>query len=347
MIYLECDYMVGGHPEVMARLNETNMIHTSGYGNDEFTEEACKTVLEACGLDDGAVYFFAGGTQTNMVVLDRLLDKNDGVIAAETAHINVHEAGAIEACGHKILCVPSSDGKLSAESIRKYMKDFYGDDTNVYMVRPAAVYITFSTELGTIYKKKELEEIADVCHEYNIPLYIDGARMAYGIAASNGDVTLNDIARIADVFYIGGTKCGALFGEAVVTGNKNLLPRFDSLMKLRGATLAKGRLVAIQFETLLKDGLYHEIGEHAVEMAKMLKSGFLAKGYKTFIDSPSNQQFFILPNQVIDLLSKECRFELWGPKCEKESNVRFVTDWTTSKEDIEHLIDIIPEASLL
>lgn len=342
MIYLECDYMVGGHPEVMARLNETNMIHTSGYGNDEFTKQACRTVLNTCGLEDGSVYFFAGGTQTNMVVLDRLLDKNDGVIAAETAHINVHEAGAIEACGHKILCVPSSEGKLSAEAIRRYMKDFYGDDTNVYMVRPGAVYITFSTELGTIYSKKELEEIAEVCHEYNIPLYIDGARMAYGIAASNCDVTLKDIAHIADVFYIGGTKCGALFGEAVVTKEKNLLPRFDSLMKLRGATLAKGRLVAIQFDTLLKDGLYQRIGRHAVDVAMILKSGLLAKGYKTFIDSPSNQQFFILPNDLIDSLSKECRFELWGPKGESQSKVRFVTDWTTNQEDILRLIDIIP-----
>lgn len=341
MIYFDSDYMVGAHPEVMHRLNETNGLHTVGYGCDEFTAGARRMILEACGIEHGTAYFLEGGTQTNAVVIDRLLDRNDGVLATDTAHINVHEAGAIEATGHKVITLPAHDGKISAHEIRGYIADFYRDETYIHMVRPAMVYISFPTELGTIYSREELTAISDVCREYDIPLYIDGARMAYGLAASGGDLTLRDIAALCDVFYIGGTKCGALFGEAVVTRRPELLPRFESHVKLHGAMLAKGRLLGVQFATLFTDNLYLRIGVHAVRMAMMLKEGFVSKGYRLFIDSPTNQQFFVLPNEKIAELKRVASFELWGPMGETETPVRFVTDWSTIEEDIAALIEAL------
>lgn len=341
MIYFDNDYMVGAHPRVMEKLVETNMLHTIGYGRDEFCAQAKNTILDACGIVDGEVYFLEGGTQTNAVVIDRLLDHNDGVIAADTAHIGVHEAGAIESNGHKVIAIPGHEGKLIAGDIRRCLENFHNDDTRHYMVRPAMVYISFPTELGTVYSLEELREIKKVCEEYDIPLYADGARLAYGLQAQGTDVTLKDLAAICDVFYIGGTKCGALFGEAVVTRRPELLPRFVSLIKLHGATLAKGRLLGVQFETLFTDGLYGEIGRHAIAMAMKLKEGFLAKGATLFIDSPTNQQFFILPNSKIDSLKTFASFELWGPRGEKETPVRFVTDWSTRPEDVDTLISAL------
>lgn len=339
MIYFDNDYMVGAHPKVMERLVETNALHTVGYGRDQFCKDARDIILDACGIENGEVYFLEGGTQANAVVIDRLLDHNDGVIATDTAHINVHEAGAIESNGHKVLALPNHDGKLKATEIRKYLEDFYNDATNHYMVRPGMVYISFPTELGTVYTKKELEDISEVCKEYNILLYADGARLAYGLAAEGVDVTIKDLARICDLFYIGGTKCGTLFGEAVVTRRPELLPRFVSVIKLHGATLAKGRLLGVQFATLFTEGLYEEIGKHAVKMALKLKEGFKKKGYKLYMDSPTNQQFFILPNEKIDSLKEVASFELWGPKGENETPVRFVTDWSTDEKDVDTLIE--------
>lgn len=343
MVYFDSDYMVGAHPMVMQRLVETNMLHTAGYGRDQFTAEARQTILDICGISatDGDVFFLEGGTQTNAVVIDRLLDHNDGVVTVGTAHINVHEAGAIESAGHKILTLPEKDGKICPAMLRRYMEDFYKDDTNRYMVRPGMVYISFPTELGTIYTRHELEGIKKVCVDYNIPLYIDGARLAYGLAADSCDVTIRDIASLSDVFYIGGTKCGALFGEAVVTRHRKLLPRFDSLIKLHGATLAKGRLLGVQFQTLFTDGLYDNIGKHAVQMAMRLKNGFVSKGYELFIDSPTNQQFFILPDEMIDRLRSIVSFELWNPRGEQFTVVRFVTDWSTTENDIDTLLGCI------
>lgn len=341
MIYFDNDYMVGAHPEVLRRLCETNDLHTSGYGRDAFTARARQLILDACGLRDGEVYLLEGGTQTNKIVLDRLLDHNDGVVAVDSAHINVHEAGAIEDSGHKVIALPGHDGKLDAAQVRRYVEDFYNDDTHVYMVRPAVVYISFPTELGTIYTRRELEALRDVCREFSMPLYIDGARMAYGLAADGNELDLADIASLCDVFYIGGTKCGALFGEAVVTRRPELLPRFVSLMKIHGATLAKGRLLGVQFSALFETGLYGQIGRHAVEMAMRLKAGFVAAGIRQFIDSPTNQQFFVLPNAVIDTLRRDASFELWGPRGETETPVRFVTDWSTRPEDVDTLIGLL------
>lgn len=338
MIYFDNDYMTGAHPDVLHALCETNALHTRGYSRDPFTAQARKAILEACGIPQGEVYLLEGGTQTNKVTLDRLLSRNDGVIAVDSAHINVHEAGAIEDTGHKVIALPGRDGKLEAAAVRKYVEDFYRDDTNIYMVRPAVVYISFPTELGTVYTRSELEALGEVCREFGMPLYIDGARMAYGLAARGNDLELRDIASLCDVFYIGGTKCGALFGEAVVTRRPELLPRFASLMKVHGATLAKGRLLGVQFATLFTDGLYGRIGRHAVEMAMRLKAGFLAKGMELYMDSPTNQQFFVLPNEKIESLREVASFELWGPMCESRTPVRFVTDWATAPEDVDALV---------
>lgn len=341
MIYFNNDYMIGAHPKVLERLVATNNLYTKGYGRDEFTARARRLILDACGLDEGEVFLLEGGTQTNAVVIDRLLDHNDGVIAADTAHINVHEAGAIESNGHKVITLPGCCGKLRAEDVGKYAENFVHDDMAPFMVRPAMVYVTYPTELGTLYTRAELEALRQVCDRYDMTLYIDGARLTYGLGCEDTDLTLKDIAAIADVFYIGGTKCGALFGEAVVTRRPELLPRFVSLIKLHGATLAKGRLLGVQFEALFTDGLYLEIGRHAVKMAMKLRDGLKSKGYMLLSDSPTNQQFVMLDNDVIDRLRPEVSFDIWGTRGERRTAVRFVTDWSTDEADINALLMLL------
>ena len=337
MIHFDCDYMAGAHPEVLEAIVRNNGTQTSGYGEDDFCQTAKALIRQACGAPEADVHFMVGGTQTNATVLDGLLRRTEGVLAAETAHINVHEAGAIELTGHKVIALPSHDGKVCPDEVRAYLHDFYADDTWTHMVAPGALYISFPTEFGTIYTLDELTALSAICHEYCIPLYIDGARLGFGLAASP-DVTLSDIARLADVFYIGGTKMGALFGEAVVCTNKALLPHFFTLMKAHGSVLAKGRLLGMQFGAFF-DGepLYLRIGKHGVRLAQRLRKAFEAKGYKAFIDSPTNQQFFILPNEVIDRLLPHASFEYWGPRGAEESKVRFVTSWETTDEDIDCL----------
>ena len=343
MLHFDSDYMAGAHKQVLKALNETNYLDTPGYGEDEFTKGAKKRILEVCGLQKGAVWFLVGGTQTNLVVIDRLLSRNDGVVATDTAHINVHESGAIEATGHKILTLPNHEGKLMADDLRSLMQSYNDDDTREHMVRPAMVYISFPTELGTIYSKDELLSLKKECEVNELPLFIDGARLAYGLMAQGNELTIKEIAEIADVFYIGGTKCGAMFGEAVVTKHPERLPRFMSLMKLHGGLLAKGRLLGVQFDTLFKDNLYWEIGKYAVALAQELKEGFKSRGFRMLIDSPTNQQFVILPNNVIDGLSREATFEYWGCRGEKESAVRFVTSWNTPEDAIKKLMACLDE----
>ena len=341
MIYFDTDYMSGAHPKVMERLMQTNLDQTPGYGTDKYTENAKQLVREACGAPEARVYFLVGGTQTNSTVIDGVLDRHEGVLCAESGHINVHESGAIEATGHKVLTLPSYDGKVSAEDVRDFIKTFYSDDTYEHMVAPGMLYISFPTEYGTIYSLKELEDISAVCHEAKIPLFIDGARLGYGLAADGGDVTLKDIARLSDVFYIGGTKVGALFGEAVVITNPNLLKHFTPLVKQHGALMAKGRLLGVQFEALFTGGLYETISKECVQKAIRLRNIFVSKGYKIEVDSPTNQQFFRLPNAVVDALKAEVSFEMWGPRGESESVVRFVTGWTTTDQDIDRLEEIL------
>ena len=341
MIYFGTDYMAGAHPEVMAALNETNLLHTPGYGNDKFSEEARQLILKECDIVDGEVFFLVGGTQTNAAVIDRLLGRNDGVIACDTAHISVHEAGAIEMTGHKVIEIPNHSGKLDAHEIDDYLSSYYADETYPHIVRPAMVYISFPTEFGTVYSADELKRLHEICSKWDIPLYIDGARMAYGLAAEGNRLSLKEIASYSDVFYIGGTKSGALFGEAVVTRKPELFKRFFSLMKGHGAVLAKGRLLGVQFKALFENGLYYRIGRNAVRLALLLKNGFISRGFKIFMDSPTNQQFIYLPNEIMEELRQQVCFELWGPKGEKESVVRFVTDWTTTEDDISKLFNII------
>lgn len=341
MIHFDTDYMEGAHPEIMRRLVETNLNQTTGYGTDPYTAKAKELIRQACGKPDAAVYFLVGGTQTNATVIDALLDKFEGVLAAETAHINVHEAGAIEASGHKVLTLPQHDGKVNKDDVEKYITDFYRDETYEHMVAPGMLYISHPTEFGTLYTLEELKGLKAVCQKAGIPLYMDGARLGYGLATDSTNVTLKDIAEICDVFYIGGTKVGALFGEAVVAADPNTLPHFFPIVKQHGALLAKGRLLGVQFEALFTNNMYLEIGRHAVRLAMKLKKAFLEKGYKIHIDSPTNQQFVCMPNTVIDRLSKYASFELWGPRGETETVVRFVTDWATSEKDVDKLIELL------
>lgn len=344
MLHFDTDYMRGAHPEVMRRLVETNLLQTPGYGSDNFTASAGERILKACDLSEGKVLFLAGGTQTNATVLDSILGREQGVLAVQTAHINVHEAGAVEATGHKVLTLASHDGKMDAGELQAWLEEFYRDETHEHMVAPGAVYITQPTEVGTLYTLAELEAIRKVCRQAGILLYLDGARLGYGLASPGTDVTLKDIARLCDVFYIGGTKVGALFGEAVVVCNPNLFKNALTLIKRRGALLAKGRLISLQFETLFTDDLYLKLSGQAVKRALELKSVFVNAGFRLFMDSPTNQQFFVLPNEVIDRLTHGASFELWGPRGRTETAVRFVTDWATSQEDISRLKELLLRA---
>jgi len=333
--------MEGAHPEVMNRLLETNLQHTVGYGGDEYTQEAQQLIRNACQAPQALVRFLVGGTQTNATVIDTILRRHEGVMAAETAHINVHESGAIEFCGHKVLTLPSHQGKVCPSEVEQYITDFYNDDTWEHMVVPGMLYITQPTEFGTLYSLEELEQLSALCHKHNIPLYLDGARLAYALASPEADFSLPDLARLCDAFYIGGTKCGLLFGEAVVAPNPSRLPHFLTSVKQHGALLAKGRLQGIQFATLFSDNLYTRIAERAVKQALRLRDAFTKHGYRMAVNSPTNQQFPILPNSVIDRLSKYATFELWGPRGEKETTVRFVTSWATTDEDIDTMISLI------
>ena len=341
MIYFDSDYMAGAHPKGMERLLETNHLNTIGYGCDEYTKHAAELIRNSCGQPNARIYFLVGGTQTNATVIDGLLSRHQGVLAAESAHINVHEAGAIEATGHKILTLPQYEGKVLASDLKEYIDNFYSDDTYEHMVAPGMLYISFPTEYGTTYSYEELTKLSEICHNANIPLYIDGARLAYGLAAKGNNVTLKDIAQLSDVFYIGGTKVGALFGEAVVITNPTLLKNFFPLIKQHGALLAKGRLLGVQFEALFENNLYEEIGLQAVEKAIRIRNLFSSKGYKIVVDSTTNQQFIRLPNQIIDKLKENISFELWGPRGKTETVVRFVTGWATSHTDIDTLASIL------
>ena len=337
MLHFDCDYMEGAHPEVMRRLLETNLEQTPGYGCDPHTERARELIRQACGAPQAEVHFLVGGTQTNATVIDGLLRRHEGVLAAESGHINVHEAGAIEAAGHKVLTLPSHEGKIRAEEIDRWIEEFYRDETWPHMVAPGMLYLSHPTEFGTLYTLSEMEAIHAVCQRYSIPLYLDGARLSYALASEENTLTLRDIARLCEVFYIGGTKTGLLFGEAVVITRPELLPHFFTLVKQHGALLAQGRLLGVQFETLFTEELYLRIARQAISTARRLKEALLAKGYRLHIDSPTNQQFFVLPNREIDRLSQYATFELWGPRGKEESVVRFVTSWATTDEQIDAL----------
>lgn len=337
MKHFDTDYMEGCHPLVMQRLMETNLEQTPGYGMDKYSVEAKQKIKDVLETDDVDVNFLVGGTQTNSTVIDALLSHHEGVLAAETAHINVHESGAIESCGHKVLTLPSHQGKVDAGELESYITNFYADETYEHMVAPGMLYISYPTEYGTLYSKAELSALHDVCMKANIPMYIDGARLGYGLTSDACDIKMSELPGLCDVFYIGGTKVGAMFGECVVS-RKGLLKHFFPLIKQHGALLAKGRLIGIQFGTLFTDYLYLKISRHAINMAMKLKKGFVDKGYKLFLDSPTNQQFFVLPNEVMDRLHKSSTFEIWGTRGKNETTVRFVTSWATKEEDVDALL---------
>lgn len=341
MIQFQCDYNEGAHPRILERMMQTNYEQTVGYGEDHYCDMARKLICKACGRPDADVHFLVGGTQANATVISSVLRPHQGVLCVRSGHINVHETGAIEHSGHKVLALDGTDGLLSAESVRLAVLEHLAEDGPEHTVQPGMVYISFSSEVGTVYSLDQLEALSSVCREYGLPLFIDGARMGYGLASEGCDVTLEDIARLADVFYIGGTKQGALFGEAVVITNDALKKDFRYMIKLNGGMLAKGRLLGIQFLTLFEDGLYMELAHHAVKQAMRIRDAFAAKGYDFLVTSPSNQQFPILPNDVMERLSVDFMFSVWKKIDDNHTAVRFCTSWATKHESVDLLISAI------
>ncbi len=338
MIRFNSDYTEGAHPLILERMMETNMEQTPGYGEDIYCKQAADKIRELCKAEDAYIQFLVGGTQTNTTVIASALRPYQGVIAADTGHINVHETGAIEATGHKVIALPSTDGKISAEQIDAYITGHYEDEAHEHIVQPGMVYISNPTEYGTIYKKHELEAISKVCKKHNVYLFLDGARLGYGLACRENDLDLPHLAKYCDVFYIGGTKVGALFGEAVVITNEALKKDFRYNIKQRGGMLAKGRLLGIQFLTLFEDNLYFQISAHAAMLADRLRECLEELGVKFKIDSPTNQIFPILPDAVLEELGKTFAYSYDSRIDESHSAVRFCTSWATKAEDVESLI---------
>lgn len=341
MLSFESDYTEGAHEAILHRLMETNLEQTPGYGMDKYSESAKDRIREAFGIPEAKVFFLVGGTQTNSTVIASMLHDYQGVVAVETGHIGVHESGAVEFTGHKVLTLPHHDGKMTAEDLRAYLEAFYADGTYEHMVIPGMVYISFPTEFGTIYSKTELTALHRVCNDYSLPLFVDGARLGYGLMSEANDIDPKELPELCDVFYVGGTKVGALFGEAVVFTGGNAPAHFFTTIKQHGALMAKGRLLGLQFDTLFTDGLYFRIAAHADRMAALLKGIFLEKGYKIYIDSPTNQQFFVMSRQKAKELHGKVRFEDWCPVDEDNIAVRFVTSWATTEENVLALKEII------
>ena len=337
MISFECDYNNGAHPKVLESLIKYNDAKPTPYGFDEFSERAKNRIREAIGMPEAQIFFLTGGTQTNATTIDSMLYQYEGVICVGSGHINVHEAGAVEFTEHKIITIPDNEGKMEAKTLDKYLDDFYHDGNRDHAVHPGLVYITFPTELGTLYSAHELNDVYQVCQRYGIPLYIDGARLGYGLMAEGSDVTLPYLARHCDVFYIGGTKIGALCGEAVVFTNRQAHKHFFSIQKQHGAVIAKGALIGLQFEALFTDNLYFKLSEHAIKMAMRMKKIFQEKGYRFYVDSPTNQQFIVLPDAEVERLSQHMQFTHFGQADKHYTICRFVTSWATTEEEINEL----------
>lgn len=341
MIRFECDYAEGAHIKILERLIETNQEQTPGYGEDGYCNNAKKYIRELCNNQEADVHFLVGGTQTNLTVISAVLRSHQGVVAAHSGHINVHETGAIEATGHKVIAMDSSDGKITAEQVKKTYDTHWNDSNHEHLVQPGMVYISHPSENGTTYTKDELEKLSIVCRQCKLPLFMDGARLGYALVTEKNDLSLEDIARLCDVFYIGGTKVGALFGEAVVITNEVIKTDFRYHIKQKGGMLAKGRLLGIQFETLFENGLYFEIASNAVKKALLIRNAFAKQGYSFLYDSMTNQQFPILPNHIIEKLKEKYAFFVWEVISEESSAVRFCTSWATTDENIDLLIEDI------
>lgn len=341
MLNFESDYNNGTHAEILRRLCETNDEILTGYGADKYCAEAKEKIKKACGRDDAQVFFTVGGTQTNMIVIDSILDGFEGVVSADTGHINGHEAGAIEFTGHKVLALPHNQGKLEADVLRNYLKEFYLNDSYEHTTFPGMVYISHPTEYGTLYTKAELEALSRVCRENDLPLYLDGARLGYGLMSTGTDVSLQDIANLCDAFYIGGTKVGALCGEAIVFTHANTPKRFFTRVKQHGGIMAKGRVLGVQFDTLFTDELYFKISRHAIEMADKMREIFRSKGYEFFIETITNQIFVVLDKQKYDELSKKVAFSFWERIEGERTVVRFASSWATTQEQIDELEKVL------
>lgn len=340
-LWFKSDYQEGACPEILKKFAETAYEPLSGYGTDIYCASAEEKIKRAIGCDSAQVKFICGGTQTNQLVISSMLRSYEGVVAAETGHIAAHEAGAIEYSGHKVLTLPQHDGKICGEELSALLEKFWNDDSHDHMVYPGMVYISHPTEFGTLYTKEELLKISAVCREYKIPLYLDGARLAYGLMSEKAELDIKTIAELCDVFYIGGTKVGALCGEAVVFTKNNMPREFVPQIKQRGALMAKGWVLGLQFDTLFTDDLYYRLGKHAIDMANILKEGFLEKGYTLYADSPTNQQFVVLSNEKRDELSKKVVFENWEKFSNGTTAVRFVTSWATKRENVLKLLELM------
>lgn len=338
MISFASDYEEGAHPAIIKNLERTNLLKTSGYGTDEFSESARRKIRAACNAPDAEIYFLVGGTQTNAVVISAILKSYEGVIAADSGHISIHEAGAIELGGHKVLTLPNRAGKILADDVRAYVENFYADGNREHMVFPGMVYISQPTEYGTLYTLDELKNLRGVCDEKNLPLYVDGARLAYALASDKNDVTLENLAELADAFYIGGTKCGAYFGEAIVI-KKNFIPHFFTIIKQRGALLAKGRILGVQFDTLFTDDLYFKIGRRAIDAADKIRNELKRLGLELFIDAPTNQIFVVLTSAQMKVLAERVEFSFWEKISDDKTIIRLATSWATKDDDVDKLID--------
>ena len=338
MIRFECDYLEGAHPAIIEALVRTNLEQTPGYGVDDYCESAKAKIRAAIGNENLAVHFLVGGTQTNLSVIAAALRPWQGVLCADTGHIAVHETGAIEATGHKVITLANQNGKITAEQIANFTDAHFADSTHEHMAQPGMVYLSQSTESGTLYSLKELQEISRVCRERNLFLYIDGARLGYALASVENDVSLCDLASLADVFTIGGTKVGALFGEAIVIANPLIDRDFRYTIKQRGGMLAKGRLLGIQFDTLFTDNLYFEISAHAMKLAVKIRTALREAGYAFYAESPTNQLFPILKDEELEALSNRYSFSVWANAGEGRTAVRICTSWATSEENADALI---------
>jgi threonine aldolase len=341
MLHFDSDYMETAAPEILARLLKLKEEQNTAYGFDPYSESAARKIAEACGKPEALVKFLAGGTQSNALLIDALLNRYEGVIAATSGHISVHEAGAVEYCGHKVITLPGKEGKLTVASVEQYLIDFYNDETHEHMTPPGLIYLSQPTEYGTIYTKAELATLRAVCDRFQLKIYLDGARLGYALTAKGADLNLEDIAGLCDAFYIGGTKVGALFGEAAVIPDPHLVPHFFTQIKQHGALLAKGWVLGIQFDTLFSDELYFRLAAHGNKMASILKDGLKKKGCAFYLDSPTNQQFIVMENRALAALAEKASFEYWEKYDENHTVIRLITSWATKEEDIKKLLSFL------
>ncbi|HFR3774849.1 TPA: low specificity L-threonine aldolase [Streptococcus suis] len=342
MLHFENDYNKGAQPVLLEALVASNQEGLSGYGTDRYTQSAIEKIRQAIACPQAQITFLAGGTHTNQIVISSMLASYEGVIAADTGHISTHEAGAIEFTGHKVMTLSHKDGKITANDVDSYIKDFYADANHAHMVHPGMVYISHPTEYGTLYSKSELEALSRVCRIHNTPLFLDGARLGYGLASPESDLDLQAIAELTDVFYIGGTKLGALMGEALVFTKNNQPKNFVSIVKHHGALLAKGRVTGVQFDCLFTDDLYLKLGRHAIAMAEQLIEILEEKGFQFYLKSPTNQQFVIVKNEELTRLTETgIAYGFWEKYDDSHSVIRFATSWSTSQEDLDELRKIL------